>query len=115
MLVVGYIGLVLGFVLGMVCLVFLFFKESIEGILLVWIIEMNWLYYCILLFVIVIVIMIVVSMFIECVSEEKFKGLIFRILGKGIMCEVIDGLDKWDYIYIVGILGIIVFIYICFW
>ncbi|MCP4238569.1 MAG: Na+/glucose cotransporter, partial [Aestuariibacter sp.] len=82
---------------------------------LAWIIEMNWLYYCILLFVIVTVIMIVVSMFTERASEEKLKGLTFRTLGKGTMREVIDGLDKWDYIHTVGILGITAFIYIRFW
>lgn len=111
----GYVGLVSGFVLGMIRLVLLPFKESIEGTSLAWIIEMNWLYYCILLFVIVTVIMIVVSMFTERASEEKLKGLTFRTLGKGTMREVIDGLDKWDYIHTVGILGITAFIYIRFW
>ena len=111
----GYIGLVSGFVLGMIRLVLLPFKESIEGTSLAWIIEMNWLYYCILLFVIVTVIMIVVSMFTERASEEKLKGLTFRTLWKGTMREVIDGLDKWDYIHTVGILGITAFIYIRFW
>ena len=111
----GYIGLVSGFVLGMIRLVLLPFKESIKGTSLAWIIEMNWLYYCILLFVIVTVIMIVVSMFTERASEEKLKGLTFRTLGKGTMREVIDGLDKWDYIHTVGILGITAFIYIRFW
>jgi SSS family solute:Na+ symporter len=111
----GYIGLVSGFVLGMIRLVLLPFKDSIEGTSLAWIIEMNWLYYCILLFVIVTVIMIVVSMFTKRASEEKLKGLTFRTLGKGTMREVIDGLDKWDYIHTVGILGITAFIYIRFW
>ena len=111
----GYIGLVSGFALGMIRLVLLPFKESIEGTSLAWIIEMNWLYYCILLFVIVTVIMIVVSMFTERASDEKLKGLTFRTLGKGTMREVIDGLDKWDYIHTVGILGITAFIYIRFW
>ena len=111
----GYIGLVSGFVLGMIRLVLLPFKESIESTSLAWIIEMNWLYYCILLFVIVTVIMIVVSMFTERASEDKLKGLTFRTLGKGTMREVIDGLDKWDYIHTVGILGITAFIYIRFW
>lgn len=111
----GYIGLVSGFVLGMIRLVLLPFRDSLEGTSLAWIIEMNWLYYCILLFVIVTVIMIVVSMFTERASEEKLKGLTFRTLGKGTMREVIDGLDKWDYIHTVGILGITAFIYIRFW
>lgn len=111
----GYIGLVSGFVLGMVRLVMLPFRDSIEGTGFAWIVEMNWLYYCILLFVIVTVLMIAVSMFTQRASDEKLQGLTFRTLGKGTMKEVIDGLDKWDYIHTVGILGITAFIYIRFW
>ncbi|TPV57273.1 sodium/solute symporter [Aestuariibacter sp. GS-14] len=111
----GYIGLVSGFVLGMIRLVLLPFRDSIEGTAFAWIINMNWLYYCILLFVIVTVVMIAVSMFTERASDEKLKGLTFRTLGKGTMREVIDGLDKWDYIHTIGILGITAFIYIRFW
>ena len=111
----GYAGLVSGFVLGMVRLVMLPFKDSLANTSFAWIVEMNWLYYCILLFVLVTVIMIVVSMFTKAASEEKLQGLTFRTLGKGTMKEVVDGLDKWDYIHTVGILGITAFIYIRFW
>ncbi len=111
----GYAGLVSGFVLGMIRLVMLPFKESLANTSFAWIVEMNWLYYCILLFVLVTVIMIVVSMFTKAASEEKLQGLTFRTLGKGTMKEVVDGLDKWDYIHTVGILGITAFIYIRFW
>ncbi|MDG6098748.1 sodium/solute symporter [Alteromonas sp. ZYF713] len=111
----GYAGLVSGFVLGMIRLVMLPFKDSLANTSLAWIVEMNWLYYCILLFVLVTVIMIVVSMFTKAASEEKLQGLTFRTLGKGTMKEVVDGLDKWDYIHTVGILGITAFIYIRFW
>ena len=111
----GYAGLVSGFVLGMIRLVMLPFKDSMANTSFAWIVEMNWLYYCILLFVLVTVIMIVVSMFTKAASEEKLQGLTFRTLGKGTMKEVVDGLDKWDYIHTVGILGITAFIYIRFW
>ena len=111
----GYAGLVSGFVLGMIRLVMLPFKDSLANTSFAWIVEMNWLYYCILLFVLVTVIMIVVSMFTKAASEEKLQGLTFRTLGKGTMREVVDGLDKWDYIHTVGILGITAFIYIRFW
>jgi len=111
----GYAGLVSGFVLGMIRLVMLPFKDSVANTSFAWIVQMNWLYYCILLFVLVTVIMIVVSMFTKAASEEKLQGLTFRTLGKGTMKEVVDGLDKWDYIHTVGILGITAFIYIRFW
>lgn len=111
----GYAGLASGFVLGMIRLVMLPFKDSLANTSFAWIVEMNWLYYCILLFVLVTVIMIVVSMFTKAASEEKLQGLTFRTLGKGTMREVVDGLDKWDYIHTVGILAITAFIYIRFW
>lgn len=111
----GYAGLVSGFVLGMIRLVMLPFKDSLANTSFAWIVEMNWLYYCILLFVLVTIIMIVVSMFTKAASEEKLQGLTFRTLGKGTMKEVVEGLDKWDYIHTVGILGITAFIYIRFW
>lgn len=111
----GYAGLISGFVLGMIRLVMLPFKDNLAGSSLAWIVEMNWLYYCILLFVLVIVIMIAVSMFTKAASEEKLRGLTFRTLDKGTFKEVVDGLDKWDYIHTVGILGISAFIYIRFW
>ncbi|NVK54281.1 MAG: sodium/solute symporter [Alteromonadaceae bacterium] len=111
----GYYGLVSGFILGMIRLVLLPFRDSLTGTSVAWIVEMNWLYYCILLFVLVTVIMIGISMFTARASEEKLKGLTFRTLGKGTMSEVVAGLDRWDYIHTVGILGITAFIYIRFW
>ncbi len=111
----GFIGLVSGFVLGMVRLVLLPFKDSLEGTGFEWITSMNWLYYCILLFFIVVGIMIVVTMFTKAPDREKLQGLTFSTLGKDTMREVIAGLDKWDYIHTVGILGITAIIYIRFW
>ncbi|MGR3981436.1 sodium:solute symporter [Pseudoalteromonas sp. 1181_04] len=111
----GFIGLVSGFVLGMIRLVLLPFKDAISGTPLAWITDMNWLYYCILLFVVVVVIMIVVSFFTKPASEEQLKGLTFSSIGKDTLKEVAAGLDKWDYIHTAGIIGITTFIYYRFW
>ncbi|GGD51762.1 sodium:solute symporter [Lacimicrobium alkaliphilum] len=111
----GFIGLVSGFVLGMVRLVLLPFKEDLQGSAFAWITNMNWLYYCILLFVVVTAIMILVSMVTQRASDEKLKGLTFSSLGKENMQAMIKDLDKWDYIHTVGILGITALIYIRFW
>ena len=43
------------------------------------------------------------------------KGLTFSTLGKDTMQQVIQGLDKWDYIHSGIILGITAFIYWRFW
>lgn len=111
----GFIGLVAGFVLGMLRLVLLPFQEDLAGSSIGWITQMNWLYYCILLFCIVVAIMVVVSLFTKAPSREKLEGLTFSTLSKGTMREVIQGLDKWDYIHTFGILGITALIYIRFW
>ena len=111
----GFVGLVSGFVLGMIRLVLLPFKDDLTGSSFAWITTMNWLYYCILLFVVVVVIMIVVSMFTKQADEEQLKGLTFSSLDKATMKEVAAGLDKWDYIHTAGIIGITAFIYYRFW
>ncbi|MGQ8364505.1 sodium:solute symporter [Glaciecola sp. 1036] len=111
----GFIGLVAGFVLGMLRLVLLPFKDGLTDTPVHWIVDMNWLYYCILLFVIVSALMIVISMVTPKASDEKLQGLTFSTLGKSTMREVIAGLDKWDYIHTAGIIGITIFIYYRFW
>ncbi|MCH1920705.1 sodium:solute symporter [Shewanella sp. A3A] len=111
----GFIGMLVGFVLGMVRLVLLPFKDSVAGTSFAWIVDMNWLYYCVMLFIIVCAVIVVVSMFTKAATEEQIQGLTFGTLGKGTMKEVINGLDKWDYIHTVGILGITAFIYWRFW
>lgn len=111
----GFAGLVLGFILGMFRLVLLPMKDVIATTPIGWVVTMNWLYYCILLFVIVTVAIIVISIFTTPKSEQELAGLTFKTLGKGTLAEVIAGLDKWDYIHTFGILAITAFIYIRFW
>ena len=111
----GFVGLVSGFVLGMLRLVLLPFKDDLTGSSFAWVTTMNWLYYCILLFVVVVAIMIVVSIFTKQADEEQLKGLTFSSLDKATMKEVAAGLDKWDYIHTAGIIGITAFIYYRFW
>lgn len=111
----GYIGLVSGFIMGMIRLVLLPFREDLKGTSFAWITDMNWLYFCILLFVLVSVIMVVVSMFTKQCDDEKLQGLTFGSISKSQWSEMRAGLDKWDYIHTAGILAITAFIYIRFW
>ena len=111
----GFVGLVSGFVLGMIRLAMLPFRDNLAGSPFEWIVTMNWLYFCILLFVIVVGIIIVTSIFTKPASKEKLAGLTFSTLDKGTYREVINNIDKWDYIHTAGILGITAFIYIRFW
>lgn len=111
----GFVGLVAGFVLGMVRLVLLPFKTELAGTPLAWVVEMNWLYYCVLLFVLVCLIVIGLSFVTKAPTQANVQGLTFSTLGKDTMREVIKGLDKWDYIHTSIILGITAFIYYRFW
>ncbi|WP_018983724.1 sodium:solute symporter [Salinimonas chungwhensis] len=111
----GFTGLVSGFVLGMIRLVLLPFRDSLAGTPFEWIVTMNWLYYCMLLFALVVIIMIVTSMFTKAHSRERLSGLTFSTLSNDTFKEVVAGLDKWDYIHTVGILGITALIYMRFW
>lgn len=111
----GYVGLVAGFVLGMFRLVLLPFRETIQGTSLAWVVEMNWLYYCVLLFVLVCLIVIGLSFVTKAPTEDNVRGLTFSTLGKDTLQDVIKGLDKWDYIHSGIILGITAFIYWRFW
>jgi SSS family solute:Na+ symporter len=111
----GFVGLVAGFVLGMIRLFMLPFKAEVAGSSVAWIVEMNWLYYCVMLFVICVVIIIGVSFFTKPADEEKLKGLTFPSMGKEQWSEVAAGIDKWDYIHTAGIILITIFIYYRFW
>ena len=111
----GYYGLVAGFVLGMTRLVLLPFKDSLAGTAFSWIVTMNWLYYCVLLFVVVCAVVILLSFVTKASSDDNIRGLTVRSLGKDTWTDVRQGLDKWDYIHTGAILGITAFIYYRFW
>lgn len=111
----GFVGLVSGFVLGMVRLVLLPFKAELAGSSWAWVVEMNWLYYCVLLFVAVVVIMLITSRFSKASTDANVRGLTFQTLDKSTWQQVIQGLDKWDYIHTVSILAITAVIYWRFW
>ncbi|MDP5040892.1 MAG: Na+/glucose cotransporter, partial [Paraglaciecola sp.] len=111
----GFVGLVAGVVLGMFRLVLLPFKDSLQGTILAPVTDMNWLYFCILLFVLVCAVMIITSIFTKQATDEQIDGLTFGCLGKARLKEVAESMDIWDYVHTAGILGITVLIYYRFW
>lgn len=111
----GFVGLVAGFVLGMMRLVLLPFKAELAGSGWAWVVEMNWLYYCVLLFVAVVIIMLLTSLVSKPSSEDNIRGLTFQTLGKDTWQQVVQGLDKWDYLHTASILFITAVIYWRFW
>lgn len=112
----GFVGLVAGFVLGIMRLVLTIFKDQLnpEGILYS-LVAMNWLYYCSLLFIAILVIVIATSLFTRRASDEQIAGLTYGSISAAQRAEIRAGIDKWDIIHTVIILLITAAIYTRFW
>ncbi|HEX7026614.1 MAG TPA: sodium/solute symporter, partial [Gammaproteobacteria bacterium] len=112
----GFIGLIAGFVLGMLRLVLTIFRDGLnpDG-LLYSLVTMNWLYYCSLLFILIAGIIIVTSLFTEQVSDEKIAGLTYGSISKAQRAEIRAGIGKWDIAHTAIIISITVAVYMRFW
>ncbi|EIK42878.1 sodium/glucose cotransporter 5 [Cellvibrio sp. BR] len=112
----GFIGLVSGFVLGILRLVLTIFKDQLDpdGFLYS-LVAMNWLYYCSLLFVVICVLVIGVSLFTKVASDEQLQGLTYGSISAAQRAEIRAGIDKWDVIHTLIIVGITAAIYVRFW
>lgn len=112
----GFVGLVAGFVLGLMRLVLTIFKEQLnpEGVLHR-LVSMNWLYYCSVLFIAIVFIVIITSVFTRRASEEQIAGLTYGSISAAQKAEIRAGIDKWDIIHTVIILAITAAIYARFW
>jgi len=76
---------------------------------------MNWLYYCSALFVAIVAIVIATSVFTKPASDEQLAGLTYGSISAAQRAEIRAGIDKWDIIHTLIILGITAGIYIRFW
>lgn len=112
----GFVGLVAGFVLGMARLILTIFKDQLspDGVLYS-LVAMNWLYYCSALFIVIVAIVILTSMFTPRASDEQLAGLTYSSISAAQRAEIRAGIDKWDIIHTLIILGITAAIYIRFW
>lgn len=112
----GFVGLVAGFVLGMSRLVLTIMEDSLTpGTFLYGVVDINWLYFCSYLFAIVTLLVIAVSFFTKQASDEQVQGLTYGTISKEQRAEIRAGIDKWDIIHTIIILGITAAIYIRFW
>jgi SSS family solute:Na+ symporter len=112
----GYVGLIAGFVMGMIRLVLIVAGvDGDTGGLAGQIVGMNWLYYCTLLFVATSAVVAAVSLFTEPASEEKLAGLTFGSVSQADRSEMRDSWNGWDIAHTVIILAITVGIYFVFW
>jgi SSS family solute:Na+ symporter len=112
----GLVGLVCGFSLGMLRLILDVFEESLasDGWLYK-IVEVNWLHYCIFLFLFTVVLMVVVSRFTRAPDEEQLKGLTFASSTPEQIAETRASWDYWDVIHTAVIGAVIGAFYVYFW
>ncbi len=113
----GFVGLVVGFTLGMLRLgLNVYFGDTVtEGFIYRLILEPNWLHYEIALFVIVIVLMIIVSFFTKPMDPSKIEGLYFGSATAEQRAVTRASWNKWDLINSAIIIAFIIAFYIYFW
>ena len=113
----GFIGLVVGFVLGMLRLgLSIYYGDVVaDGLIYRIIIEPNWLHYEIMLFILVIVVMIVVSFFTKAKDFGAIQGLYFGSATPEQKAITRASWGKWDVINSAIIIAFIIAFYIYFW
>jgi SSS family solute:Na+ symporter len=112
----GLTGLVVGFVVGMFRLVLDVFKDKLtEGSLLYQIESINWLYFCVYLFLLCIVIIAIVSLVSTKPRPEQLEGLTYGSTTDQQKKETRKSWNMWDVLNSAIIIGIIIVFYWYFW
>ena len=113
----GLVGIVSGFAIGMARL-FMQVAHEIGGLqfgAVQWFVDINWLYFCFLLFVFTCALIFAVSAFTPKAPEEQLEGLTHGTISNAQKAEVHAGVSAWDVVGSVGVVAIVVGIYIYFW
>jgi SSS family solute:Na+ symporter len=113
----GLTGLLTGFIIGMLRLVFTVFKGSLDpdGSIYQVFVGTNWLHYEIINFGIVIVTMIIVSYFTPKMDERKIIGLTLGSATPEQKALTRASWNKWDVISSAAIIAVILVFYAYFW
>lgn len=113
----GLWGMVTGFSVGMIRLLFLVFKTAVNPNSLFHkvFIEINWLYFMLYLVILCVVVTIVVSIFTKKPDPEKIKGITFSTITPEQRKITWASWNKWDVFHSVVILSVIIAVYIYFW
>jgi len=113
----GLVGIVSGFVIGMARLFMQVGYETsgFEFGAMQWFVDINWLYFCFLLFVFTCVLIFVVSAFTPKASDEQLEGLTYATISKEQKAEIHTGMSVWDMFHSGVVLAIVAAIYIYFW
>ena len=112
----GFIGMVLGFSVGMLKLVLQFTPDSVSAMpVLGFIRDVNPLYFSCLLLAFTVVIMFALSFVTKNKSDEELVGLTYASITPEQKAEVRASWSSWDIVHTVVILGLIAAAYIYFW
>ncbi len=109
----AYSAMVVGFVIGIIKLTLELFKDNLSGVLYDFA-TINFLYFCIYLFVFSIVWMVVVSLLTPKPDEEHIKGLTFATTVAEDRAASRASWNKWDVILSLIVLVIIVAVFVYF-
>jgi len=113
----GLVGIVAGFVIGMLRLGMQVAHEmgGAEFGALQWFVDINWLYFCFLLFVFTCALIFVVSAFTPKASDEHLNGLTYGTISPEQRAEVHSGTTVSDVVHSGIVLAIVAAIYVYFW
>lgn len=106
-------ALVGGFVIGMLRIILELNKDSLNGFLYTFA-NINFLYFCIILFVFCVIVLIGVSLATEKPKEAQLNGLTFATTLKEDKEVSRSSWNRWDVIASAGIIIILIFVYIYF-
>ncbi len=114
----GFVGIVAGFVLGMLRLVLQALHET-KGVewpaFIQAFVDVNWLYFSFLLFVFTCVLIFVVSRYTPRAPEAQIAGLTYKSVSAQQNAEDRQSYGFWEIFHTCVIVGIIAAIYIYFW
>ena len=106
-------AMIAGFVIGIIKLTLELFQKDLSGLLHSFA-TINFLYFCIYLFLFSVVVMVVVSLMTEKPDEEHIKGLTFATTVAEDRAASRASWNKWDLILSLGVLVIIIAIFMYF-
>ncbi len=109
----AYTAMVVGFIIGIIKLTLELFQKDLGGVLLDFA-TINFLYFCIYLFLFSIVIMVVVSLLTPKPNENQIRGLTFATTVAEDRAASRASWNKWDVILSLIVVAIIISIFIYF-
>jgi len=107
----GQWGLISGFTLGIFRLAIMVFKPASFQ----WLLDINWLYFCIFLFIFTMGLMVAISMFTPKASVEQLKGITYFSQSPEQIAETKASWTKWDVFNSLLVVGLCIAFYAYFW